>query len=137
MRELALTCSDAPTAVAGVAVCEVTLAGIEVQADIGAYSREFGRPQPLRIDVTVVIIPPSEDDLSTTFDYARIRALALELAAQRIALIETFAERLGRRCLEHPSALAVDVRVTKPKAVPGCIAGTRVRFAKDRGLLPR
>jgi dihydroneopterin aldolase len=111
--------------------CEVMLDGIEVEADIGAYVREFGRPQPLSIDVTISIVPPSGDDLATTFDYAEIRIFAGELAGQRIALIETFAERLARRCLAHPAALAVDVRITKPRAVPGCMARVRMRLAKS------
>lgn len=111
--------------------CEVTLDGIEVQADIGAYAREFGRPQPLAIDVTITIVPPSGDDLATTFDYTEIRAFACELSGQRIALIETFADRLARRCLAHPGALAVDVRITKPRAVPGCMARVRMRLAKS------
>ena len=127
MREPALEQRDEAIAIA----CEVTLDGIEVQADIGAYAREVGRPQPLMIDVTIAIIPPPGDDLATTFDYAEIRAFVLELAGQRIALIETFAERLARRCLAHPAALAVDVRMTKPHAIPGCLARVRVRLAKS------
>ncbi len=127
MREPALEQRGEALAIA----CEVTLDGIEVEADIGAYAREFGRPQPLAIDVTITIVPPSGDDLATTFDYAQIHAFATELAAQRIALIETFAERLARRCLAHPSARAADVRITKPRAVPGCMARVRVRLSRD------
>lgn len=126
MREPAVDRCDETAAIA----CEVMLDGIEVQADIGAYAREFGRPQPLMIDVTIAIVPPSGDALATTFDYAAIRGFALDLAGERIALIETFAERLARRCLAHPAALAVDVRITKPRAVPGCLARTRIRLAK-------
>ena len=110
--------------------CEVMLEGLEVQADIGAYAREFGVPQPLRIDVAVTIVMPRADDLAATLDYDTIRGFALDLAARRIALIETFAARLGRQCLAHPGALSVDVRIGKPAAVPGCLAGTRVRLSR-------
>jgi dihydroneopterin aldolase len=111
--------------------CEVILDGIEVQAHIGAYAREVGKPQPLVVDVTITIMPPSGDGLAATFDYAQIRGFALELAGEHIVLIETFAERLARRCLAHPAALAVDIRVTKPSAVPGCMARVRTRLAKS------
>jgi dihydroneopterin aldolase len=127
MREAALEQRGAALAI----VCEVMLDGIEVQADIGAYPREFGRPQPLLIDVTIAILPPPGDDLATTFDYAAIRRFALDLAGERIALIETFAERLARLCLAHPAALAGDVRITKPRAVRGCLARARISLAKD------
>ena len=127
MREPALERGDHAVAMA----CEVTLDEIEVQADIGAYACEVGKPQPLIIDVTVSVIPPTGDSLAMTFDYGTIQAFALELAGQRIALIETFAERLARRCLAHPAALAVDVCITKPRAVPGCMARVRMRLAKS------
>lgn len=113
-----------------VASCEVTLDGIEVEADIGVYAREVGKPQPLTIDVAVEIVPPGSDALKATFDYAEIRTLVLELARQRIALIETFAQRLAELCLAHPAALAVEVKIGKPRAVPGCMAGVRLRLAK-------
>src|ERR1700761_1272165 len=105
MREPALVQTEA----ASVLACEVTLDGIEVEADIGAYAREVGRPQPLIIDVTIAIVPPCADDLNTTFDYATIRDFVFELAAQRIVLIETFAGRLAKMCLADPAALAADV----------------------------
>lgn len=113
--------------------CQVLLDDIEVMADIGALASERGVPQPLRIHVAASIVPPTRDDIAETFDYCRIRAFALELAAHRIVLIETFAQRLARMCLAHELVLDVEVRIEKPRAIPGCRAGTRVRLVKGVG----
>ena len=110
--------------------CQVLLDQIEVLADIGAFASEFGVPQPLIIHVAADVIAPSRDELSRAFDYNRIHAFAHELARQRITLIETFAQRLARKCLGFDTVLAVEVRIEKPRAIPGCIAGTRVRLNK-------
>ena len=110
--------------------CQVLLSGIEVVADIGALAAEHGVRQPLRIDVALTLVPPARDDLSQTFDYAVIRTHALELAGQRINLIETFAHRLARMCLACNLVVEAQVQVCKPWAVPGCMAATRVRLGR-------
>lgn len=115
--------------------CQVLLSDIEVMADIGALESERGVPQPLRIDVRVSVVPPSRDELSHTFDYSRIRAFALELAAERTVLIERFALKLALRCLADDTALEAEVRIGKPCALPGCLAGTRVVVSKCRGVI--
>ncbi|WP_051376811.1 dihydroneopterin aldolase [Burkholderia sp. WSM2232] len=114
------------------AQCQVILNNIEVMADIGVYEAEMGVPQPLVIDVALSVVPPAMDELSQTFDYTRVRACALGLAAQRIMLIETFAMRLARMCLTHDTVLGAEVRIRKPRAVPGCLACTCVTLSKSR-----
>ena len=113
-----------------VTTCEVLLDEIEVMADIGAYAAEMGVLQPLRLHVALTIVPPQSDDLGQTFNYAHIRDHARDLAAQRINLIETFALMLARKCLECDLVLEAIVRIDKPLAVPGCLAGTRLRLAR-------
>ncbi|MDR5832316.1 dihydroneopterin aldolase [Caballeronia sp. LP006] len=113
------------------ASCQVRLNNIEVMADIGVYEAEIGVPQPLLIDVAVDIVPPSKDELSQTFDYTYFRACAIELAAQRILLIETFAMRLAQKCLAHDAVFKAEVRIAKPRAVPGCLAGTCVTLSRS------
>lgn len=112
------------------ASCQVRVSDIEVMADIGAYESEKGVPQPLLIDVTVSVVPPTKDELSQTFDYTHVRACALELARERISLIETFALRLAQKCLAHDVVLRAEVRIGKPHAVPGCLASTSVTLSK-------
>ncbi|WP_206243887.1 dihydroneopterin aldolase [Novosphingobium terrae] len=113
-----------------ITLCQVLLGDLEVMADIGAFAAEHGVLQPLNIHVTLTIAPPTADDLAETFDYNQIRAHALELAGQRISLIETFAQRLARACLDAPMVTEAEVRIDKPRAVPGCMAGTRVVLGK-------
>ena len=112
--------------------CQVLLDDMHIMADIGAFAHEAGVPQPLHIHVAVDIVPPRADDLSQTLDYTAIRTFALELAAERVVLIETFARKLAQRCLAHDAALAADVRIAKPRAIAGCLAGARVVLVKRR-----
>ena len=114
------------------AQCQVLLTELEVMADIGALMRERGVPQPLRISVVAEVIPPDEDELSRTLDYCDIRSFALQLAAEPIVLVETFAVKLARMCLALDRVLAIQVRVDKPRAVPDGVAGTCVKLAKCR-----
>ena len=106
--------------------CSISLRDIQVLADIGAYRHEIGRPQPLVLHVTLAVVPPEEDTIEVAFDYVRIKALAEDLSRERIVLIETFAQRLARACLEHRLVLGARVTVEKPQAVPGAMAGPTV-----------
>lgn len=112
------------------ATCQVRLSNIEVMADIGALESEKGMPQPLLIDVVVSVVPPSEDELSQTFDYTHVRGFALQLAAERTVLIEAFALKLARMCLAFEQVLKAEVRIGKPRAVPGCLASTCITLSK-------
>jgi len=116
--------------VLSVTACKVLLSQVEVMADIGALAVELGVPQPLIINVALDVAAPSHDILSDTFDYSHIRDFAEELATERIVLIETFARRLGEMCLAFDVVRAAEVRIDKPRAVPGCLAGTFVRVEK-------
>jgi 7,8-dihydroneopterin aldolase/epimerase/oxygenase len=110
--------------------CQVILDQIEVMAKIGAHRPEREISQPLRVSVILDIVPPVADTLDSTFDYADIETFARELATIEIALIETFARRLAEKFLAYSMVLGVEVRIEKPKAVPGCMAGTRITLAK-------
>ncbi|MBN8816825.1 MAG: dihydroneopterin aldolase [Sphingomonas sp.] len=112
------------------ALHEVTVTALQVAADIGVYTHEHGRPQPLLVDVIVRITPPEADRLEQSIDYQRIADDAYKLGTSRIALIETYALRLAQCCLSHPRALAAEVRVSKPGALRGALAGTRVLLTR-------
>jgi len=112
------------------ATCQVMLSGIELMAHIGAFEHEYGQAQPLQVDVTLTVVPPRHDQLDETFDYTRIPAFARSLAVSHTVLIETFALKLAGMCLCCESVLEAEVRIGKPRAVPGCLAGTRVVLRK-------
>lgn len=130
MNEIRLAVREYRAQAEQIVACEVLLDRIEVMADIGAYASEFGIFQPLQISVRLSIIAPVRDELGQTFDYARILAHARTLATQRTTLIETFAYRLAQLCLESPLVIEAEVQVDKPRAVPGCLAGTRIQMRK-------
>ena len=109
---------------------EVSVSALQVAADIGVYAHEHGNPQPLVVDVVIQVIPPAEDRLAASLDYQIVADAAHRLGRERIQLIETYAQRLAGICLEHPSALAVEVRVGKAGALRAGLAGTRVALVR-------
>ena len=70
-----------------------------VEADIGAFQQERGQKQRLRFNVVVEVRPhpaPLDDDVDRILSYDRItESIASELAAERLNLLETLAERVG------------------------------------------
>jgi dihydroneopterin aldolase len=107
--------------------CSIALRDIQVQADIGVHHHEVGRPQPLIVHVALAVLPPERDLVEHVFNYVAIKALAEDLALQRIVLIESFARRLAEACLEHRLVLGAAVTVEKPRAVPGSMASATIR----------
>ncbi len=111
------------------------LADQRVLCVVGMYPSEEVLPQPL--DVTLAMhldtLGASRDDgLSRSVDYARVAGeVRFLLEACRFLTLETAAQALARYLLLPPSAdvaraqvVAVDVRLTKPKALGGAGAGT-------------
>jgi dihydroneopterin aldolase len=86
-----------------------------VTADIGAFQPERGRPQRLRFDVAVEVPRAGAgDDVDRILSYDRIvEAIAAELAAERLNLLETLAEGVAARLLREPGALRVHLTIEK------------------------
>lgn len=106
----------------------VLVRGLTLDAEIGVHAHEHGRRQPLVVEVELALqtLAFLADDLGQTVDYERIAAHARALAGNHIRLVETFAERLARACLEEPGVQAVRVLVEKPEAIPGATAGVEI-----------
>lgn len=104
----------------------VFVRGLTVEAGIGVYDHERGRLQALVIDVTLKLAPAPVERLADTIDYEAVAEAARAIVAGgHVGLVETFAERLARACLEDARVASVTVRVEKPgalggSAVPGC-----------------
>ena len=111
---------------------EVTISGLQVAADIGVYAHEHGRPQPLTVDIVLGVAAPARDMLDETVDYQRVADDAHALAQDRTALIETYAMRLAERCIGYSGVHQVEVRVSKPGALRGGLAGARVSLGRPR-----
>jgi dihydroneopterin aldolase len=104
---------------------EVLVSNLQVAAHIGVHAHELGRRQSLTVNVRLAIESLSDDLLSQTIDYNMVVEAAQALADQRIALIETFGQRLAAACLQHPAVLRAEVLVEKPGALHLALAAAR------------
>jgi dihydroneopterin aldolase len=108
-----------------------------VEADIGAFQKERGHKQRLRFNVVVEVRPvtgPLEDDVDRILSYDRIaEAIGAELAAERLNLLETLAERVAERILAEPAAMRVFVRIEKLDLGPYALG---VEIVRSRAELP-
>jgi dihydroneopterin aldolase len=109
-----------------------------VEADIGAFQKERGHKQRLRFNVVVEVRPvtePLEDDVDRILSYDRItEAIADELAAERLNLLETLAERVAERILAEPAAMRAFVRIEKLDVGPYALGVEIVRSRAERPL---
>ena len=109
-------------------------------ADIGAFQQERGHPQRLRFNVVVELqrqpAVAETDDVDRILSYDRItEAIAAELAAERLNLLETLAERIARRILAEPQPLRVFLRIEKLDRGPGALGVEIVRSRADMASL--
>jgi dihydroneopterin aldolase len=108
-----------------------------VPVEIGAFQAERGHTQRVRFNVVVELRPhpaPVEDDVDRILSYDRItEAIATELAAERLNLLETLAERIAERVLIEPQAMRVFVRVEKLDRGPGALG---VEIVRNRAAQP-
>jgi 7,8-dihydroneopterin aldolase/epimerase/oxygenase len=107
-----------------------------VEADIGAFQQERGQKQRLRFNVVVEVRPvtePLQDDVDRILSYDRItEAIAAELAAERLNLLETLAERVAERILAEPAAMRVFIRIEKLDVGPYALGVEIVRARAAR-----
>jgi dihydroneopterin aldolase len=108
-----------------------------VEADIGAFQEERGRHQRLNFNIVVEVLPratPFDDDVDQILSYDTItRAIADELAADRINLLETLAEHIADRILIEPQAFRAFVRVEKLDRGNGALGVEIVRHRSHTG----
>lgn len=97
---------------------KVFVRGLKLDVEIGAYTHEQGRTQPLIIDVELDAPVAGALELSDVVNYEKVVKAAKAIAAEgHIDLVETFAERLARACLADPRVTCARVRVEKPMAL--------------------
>lgn len=123
----------APAPQARVVLTKVFVTGLKIDAEIGIYKHEIGRAQPLVVDVELDIPTAGAERLADTLNYETILTTARTLAATgHIQLVETFAERLARLCLEDPRVTRARVRVEKPLALAPDAVGAGVEVTMVR-----
>lgn len=101
------------------------------EVEIGAFQVERGTTQRLCFDVVVEVrdaCAPLDDDVDRILSYDTLaEAIAFELAAERLNLLETLAERVADRILHEPQAMRVFVRIQKLDRGPGALGVEIVR----------
>lgn len=122
--------SDPVTAVASVTRQIVAVDDIRIEAFIGVHGHEKERRQSLIVAVELEIEPPQGDTIAETVDYNRVVEECRLLADDGIALIETFATRLGQSLMRDPRVVGAEVCVTKPGALANGRAQARSRLVR-------
>ena len=110
----------------------VFVRGLRVEAGIGVHDHEQGRLQSLIIDVTLELAPAPVERLADTVNYETVAEAARTIAAAgHVGLVETFAERLAKACLNDGRVRRCTVRIEKPGALDGAAAaGCEVVLAR-------
>lgn len=94
-----------------------------VDAGIGIHAHEYGKKQPLRINITFFQkdeIPFTSKKISDVVDYeVHKNTIQHLLDAQHEALIETLAERIAQSCLKDPLVSHILVEIEKMRILPG------------------
>ena len=102
-----------------------------VEVEIGAFQAERGVRQRVSFNIVVELNPvagPIDDDVDRILSYDRLtEAIRIELAAERLNLLETLAERIAARILTEPRAFRVFVRIEKLDRGPGALGVEIVR----------
>jgi dihydroneopterin aldolase len=114
----------------------ISLQGHVAVAEIGAFEQERGATQRLRFDIVAEVAPQGDaaDDVDRILSYDRLaEAVEAELAAQRLNLLETLADRVARRILREPQARRVFLRVQKLDRGPGDLG---VEIVRSRDAIP-
>ncbi len=128
----------------------ISLRDYMVEVEIGAFQAERGVSQRIKFDVVVEVRPtsgPVDDDVDRILSYDTItEAIDDELAAERVNLLETLAERVSQKILSESQAQRVFVRIEKLDRGPGALGVEIVRskgdapghvdLSKEEGLPP-
>jgi len=115
----------------------IFVTGLKVEAQIGVHRHEFGRTQPLSVDVELDVPTAGAMRLSETLNYETILEAARAIAAEgHVKLVEAFAERVALACLADPRVTRARVRVEKPLALAPDAAGAGVEIILTREALP-
>jgi dihydroneopterin aldolase len=112
---------------------KVFVRGLRIDANIGVYAHERGRLQPLVLDIELEVEDRRIEGIADTVDYEEVAGWARRTAeVGHVDLVETYAERVGRACLDDPRVRSVKVRVEKPEALRSAQgAGCEATFVRD------
>ena len=105
--------------------------GLVLDAEVGVYTHEKGVTQRARFSVDIEVAPSDEaidDQIGRVLDYDMIIETIKDALAQgHINLVETLADEIATRCLAHPRAASVKVKLEKLDKEPGAVGVEIVR----------
>ena len=108
--------------------------GLVLDAEVGVYTHEKGVTQRARFSVDIEVAPSDEaidDQIGRVLDYDMIIETIKDALAQgHINLVETLADEIATRCLAHPRAASVKVKIEKLDKEPGAV-GVEIVRVKD------
>jgi FolB domain-containing protein len=99
---------------------------------IGAYAREYEKPQQIRFDIDVAVgrLGRAATDMRDVFSYDVITdGIRMIVAREHIPLIETLADRIAAFLLAHARVMRVTVRVEKLEVGAG---GVGVEITREQ-----
>jgi FolB domain-containing protein len=113
----------------------IYLEGLRVGCEIGARPEERSRRQEIRIDICLHLQleePGRSDRLEDTVDYSRLAGEVTAMAeSSSFQLLERLAEEVCSLALARPKVEGVEVKVSKPRALPRGQAAA-VEIFRDR-----
>jgi len=115
----------------------IELRGLRLVGTVGVSDTERARPQPIEIDLDIVVdmaTAAAADDLTATADYAAAAdAVAAVVAGSRYRLLESLAEAIGAAVLRDDKVAAVTVALRKLRPpVPYDLGSAGVRMTRRR-----
>lgn len=125
---------DRSRATAADAYDRISVRDYGVTVEIGAFQVERDATQRLLFNVVVEVLPADaalDDDVDAILSYDKVtEAIDGELAAERLNLLETLAERIADRILRERQAHRVFVRIEKLDRGPA-VLGVEILRAKS------
>jgi dihydroneopterin aldolase len=124
------TAPSSPTATT--VIDRIFVRDLVVTMEIGAYAHERGRRQRVSFDVAADVrrTPADGDDMRQVFSYDVLTdAVRAVTAEEPVQLVETLAERIAARLLEHAAIIRVRIKVEKLDVGPG---GVGVEIMRER-----
>ncbi len=115
---------------------KVFVRDLELSAFIGVYDTEQGAPQPVKINLEIEVMEPSDpvgDRLEDVVCYNKLtQGIKAIIDEGHIKLVETLAERIAELALSHAMVDTVMVRVEKPNAIlEAAAAGVEILRTKN------
>ncbi|QKW50764.1 dihydroneopterin aldolase [Streptomyces buecherae] len=101
-------------------VDRVALRGLTARGHHGVFPEERAKGQTFVVDLVLGLDTrpaAADDDLTKTVHYGVVaEEVVAVVAGEPVDLIETLAERIAQKCLEHAAVREVEVVVHKPEA---------------------